>query len=626
MRDALVHRGPDDCGTFDDARVSLAHRRLSIVDPAGGAQPLFNEDRSVILVANGEIYNHTELRRDLERRGHRFATGSDNESIVHAYEEYGHRSVEHLDGMFAFVLYDQRRRRLFGARDRLGQKPLYFTSKPHGTDEERVRFAFASEMKSLWAHPTLRAESRLSIDGLVTYLLHDYVAGVRSIDQNIQRLLPAHAFELSLAEGENAPLRVWPYWKLEIASDDSAPGIDAVTAGEAALERFSVAIEKRLMSDVPLGVFLSGGIDSSTLVGLLRERLPERNFQTFSVSFDDPSFDESAHARLVAKHFDTDHHERMFSAADLLSELPAVSEALDEPFADPSILPTSLLCRFARQRVTVALGGDGCDELWAGYGPFQAVAAANWYRRVVPLALHRRVIVPLARRLPVSDADMSLDFKVNRFLRGAHAPVDLRTAVWMGPFCLEQLARLLPDAGEALVPERAFAALRTSPTPINDKDGLSGALDFFQRLYLPDDILTKVDRAGMMHSLEVRSPYLDHHLVEFVNSLPAGWKLRRGKTKYLFKQAIARRQLLPREILARPKKGFGIPVARWIRHDLAAAFREALVEDWPKELDMFDRGEIRRLHDEHCRRAANHYKELWALFMLVHWARNYLAR
>jgi asparagine synthase (glutamine-hydrolysing) len=631
MRDALRHRGPDEADILTDPEVSLGHQRLAIVDLRTGQQPCYNEDRSIAVIFNGEIYNHEALRAALEPLGHRYRSNSDTETIVHAYETYGPACVEKLDGMFAFVLYDRTQRLLFGARDRLGKKPLYYTFGPGGRPSERVRFAFASEPKGLLAHPELRSTFGLSHGGLISYLLNDYVVGPQSIFDGIHRLEPGSAFTFGLPGSGREGFREWKYWDLDFGPGSGKGGeVAEAEAGPRVLELLSAAIERRLMSDVPLGVFLSGGIDSSALVALLCRLRPPGEIKTFSIGFDEPSFDESPFAESVARHFRTDHHVRHFTASECLGRIPIVSGMTDEPFADPSILPVSMLCEFARETVTVALGGDGGDELFAGYDPFKAVRPGSLYHRWVPRTLHQRVFEPAARWLPSSDANMALQFKVSRFLRGASIAPEYRMAAWMGPFSLAQLRRLVPDLAAELMPERAYrpmidAYLRLQSAGATE---LQQALDFFERFYLPDDILVKVDRASMMHSLEVRAPYLDTALVEYANALPDRMKLRKGVTKYLLKKVLLGSDgdgagLVPRRNVERPKKGFGIPVARWIRKDLRVQFRESIIDDWPASLGMFDRREIERLYRDHIEGAANNYKELWALFMLANWARNY---
>jgi asparagine synthase (glutamine-hydrolysing) len=631
MREALRHRGPDEASLYTDPEVSLGHRRLSIIDLDTGQQPVYNEDRSVLVVFNGEIYNHQELRAALEQSGHRYASRSDTETIVHAYEAFGPACVERIHGMFAFVLYDRRRRLLFGARDRLGKKPFYYTFGPGGRPGGALAFAFASEPKALLEHPSLRNSFGLSREGLISYLLNDYVAGALCIFDGIHRLEPGCAFTFGLPGCEKEGFRKWRYWDIQFRRENGSDAdISEHEAGRHVVSLLSAAVERRLMSDVPLGVFLSGGVDSSSIVALLCKMHEPRQIKTFSIGFDESSFDESPYALAIARHFGTDHHVRHFTASECLSRIPKVAAMLDEPFADPSVLPVSMLCEFARETVTVALGGDGGDELFAGYAPFKAVWPGGLYHRWIPRPVHRRVLIPAARCLPASDANMALQFKVSRFLRGAAVAPDYRMAAWMGPFSLEQLRRLIPDVAGRLTPEEAYGPmievyrrLRTGGA-----SELQQALDFFERFYLPDDILVKVDRASMMHSLEVRAPYLDTALVEYCNALPDRMKLRGGVTKYLLKKAVVGRAgepgLVPESSVHRAKKGFGIPVARWIRRELKAEFQDVLEHNWPASLGMFDRGEIARLYHEHKSRAANNYKELWALFMLANWARDYL--
>lgn len=624
MRDRLWHRGPDDAGTFFDNEVSLGHRRLAIVDlsPAG-RQPLANEDGSVQVVFNGEIYNHHDFRRRLETLGHPFRTRTDTESILHAYEEWGSDCVGQLDGMFAFVLYDRRRRILMGARDRMGKKPLYYLGEAVGESENRIAFAFASEIKALRAHPVIEANLRLDHRALVSYLLCDYVSRAERILSPIRLLPPAHAFEFGLPGSTREGFRAWRYWEsAPIGAAEEAAGEERAAAR--LIELLEAAIARRLMADVPLGVFLSGGIDSSTLVALLRRIRPDQPIDTFSIGFDEPSFDESAAAAMVARHFQTRHHVRRFTITDMLSELPRVTRMLDEPFADPSVLPVSMLSAFARECVTVALGGDGGDELLAGYDPFRAIGPSRLYDLLTPARVHAQA-VRWARRLPRSYGNMGWPFRIERFLRGAKLPFGYRLPTWMGAFSLPGLERLLPDAGQELEPARAYEEILAEDARMVARGaGLLGrASRFYERFYLEGDILVKIDRASMLHSLEVRAPFLDREVVEFCHGLPAAWKLRRGG-KYLLRRAV--RNLLPTAILRRSKKGFGIPIAAWFRGALAKEGRQTLLDEWPGCLDFVCREEVARLWNEHQQGTANHYKELWALFMLARWAREHWDR
>ena len=681
MTDRLLHRGPDAGGLFVQPPVFLGHRRLSIVDLSNGQQPCFNEDGSIVIVFNGEIYNHPQLKPHLESLGHRYHSNCDTETILHAYETWGPDCVSHLNGMFAFVLYDTRQRLLFGARDRYGKKPLYYTSAPIASQDGRsqVEFAFASELKAFRAHPAFD-QWPVSMPALTDYLLSDYVVGEESIVAGISRLPAGSAFLFGLPDSAQSGWKSWKYWDFSVADesgsvltpvgnatgrnriaarngqpqDSSEPLPQAVRgvwqplpdaappsieeAGEELLRRLHQAVERRLLSDVPLGLLLSGGIDSSTLLAILAEHRTASQIDTFSIGFDEASFDESGYAEQVAKRFGTRHHCRRFTAAELQRRIPFIAEMLDEPFADPSVLPVSLLCEFARERVTVALTGDGGDELLAGYDPVQAVLPASRYRRFVPSFVHDAVVVPLSHWLPGSSDNMPLQFKVHRFLRGAVADPRIQAATWMGPFSLRQLQRLLPECEQFTDPDAAYAPFWKAYRSVSPAaaQGLAHCIDFFQRFYLTDDILVKADRASMMHSLELRSPFLDTEVAEYVNQLPVSYKYHRGVTKRLLKLALVRPRLrhrtgtteplLPAEIVYRRKKGFGIPVARWIRGELRPLFQRTLIDAWPESrLPQFNRWEIERLLQEHLSGRSNHYKELWALFMLALWAEQHLS-
>lgn len=618
MADRIAHRGPDGSGYFSSDGVSLGHRRLSIIDLEGGAQPISNEDGTVHIVFNGEIYNHRDLRRELQAAGHQFKTAADTESIVHAYEEFGVDCVNRLDGMFAFVLFDSRRRRLFGARDRFGKKPLYYTTPQSGS----LEFAFASELKSLREHPSVAKGLQVDARSLCDYLLNDYVVGERSIFEGIARLLAGCAFTYGLAGSERPGFHHWRYWDISLEPMQPVPSFDE--AADHILELLKDAVGRRLMADVPLGTFLSGGIDSSAIVAMLTQLLPVDQIQTFSIAFDEASFDESAYAQQVARRFGVKHHVKRFSASAMVEVLPGVVDMLDEPFADPSVLPVSMLCRFAREHVTVALGGDGGDELFAGYDPFRAIRWANWYS-AVPESAHAAARW-LARRLPASSRNMSLRFKAERFLRGSKVCALTRSPVWMGPFEPVTLRRVAPELASLLTDAECYQPQRSAAGRLGDP--YQQAIDFFERFYLVDDILVKVDRASMLHSLEVRAPFLDTRLAEYVNALPVHYKLRGGQSKAVLKHALAgkgRPEVVPRSIVHRSKKGFGIPVARWIKRELRDQFRAMLLSGWPTPVDVFDRRQVERLLDDHVRGKENNYKELWALYMLAHWSHRHLS-
>jgi len=603
MTRALRHRGPDDEGFFvasydGGVAVGLGFRRLAIIDLATGNQPIANEDASVQVVYNGEIYNYRELRAELESRGHRFATNADTEVIVHLYEELGRRCVERLNGMFAIALWDERERLLLLARDRFGKKPLYYVEVDGG-------LLFGSELKSLVEHPD--CPRRLDHESLAAYLAAEYVPTPRAILEGVRKLPAAH--RLVWQHGRAVVER---YWDL-FFEHDAVERTDDEYAEELR-ERLRAAVRRRLVSDVPLGAFLSGGIDSSSVVAFMAEALPSGSVKTFSIGFREQSFDESRHARRVAEHFGTDHHEDTFTASDMADLLPTIADALDEPFADASILPTYLLSRFTREHVTVALGGDGGDELLAGYPTFPADRVASLYP--MPRLLHERLVMPLADLLPVSTANFSFDFKLKRFLRGAGMPSGIRHPVWLGSFTPEEQRNLLvrPGRDPLETHRRAFGAAPTG-------DRVERLIYLYARTYLQDDILVKVDRASMACSLEVRAPFLDLELVEFLGRVPARLKLRRLDTKHILKRALA--DVLPEGIAARAKKGFGVPVADWIKGELREAVQDELSAERLRRQGIFEPAAVERLLGEHMSGRRDHRKPLWTLFMFQLWHRRW---
>ncbi|MFN0124922.1 MAG: asparagine synthase (glutamine-hydrolyzing) [Blastocatellia bacterium] len=602
MAAAIMHRGPDDDGFFLHNHVALGMRRLSIIDLAGGHQPIGNEDDTVHVVFNGEIYNFAPLRADLIARGHRFKTHSDTEVIVHLYEEYGDDLTRHLNGMFAFALWDEPRQRLLIARDRMGEKPLYYTL----TDEALV---FASELKALLQHPAVRRTPHLG--ALRKYLFYECVPAPFTMLEGVHKLPPAH--RLIFAHGQ---VRTEEYWRL----DYNVPRLD-ISEADAIAEtqhRLREAVKMRLVADVPLGVLLSGGIDSSCIAALAAETAGER-LKTFSIAFAEKSFDESAHARTVAAHLGTEHHEHCFTEREMLDIVPEIPRLLDEPLGDGSLIPTFLVSRFTRQHVTVALGGDGGDELFAGYPTYVAHRAAKLYG-ALPRFLRRGLIEPAVARMPVSTNNLSLDFRAKRFVRGAALPPGSRHQSWMGSYD-EALQRqlFLPDVIQAWPDEQVFAEIRAFDNGNGHGMTLTEKMMTLDaRLYLAECVLFKVDRASMAASLETRAPFLDHTLIEFLAQLPVDLKLRGTTTKYLLKQAM--RGKLPAEIIDRPKKGFGMPVARWVKGELRALVRDSLAPGRLQRHGIFNTGWVQQMLDEHELGRADHRKLIWTLLMFEMWA------
>ena len=550
MTSALAHRGPDGDGFYIDEirRVFLGHRRLAIIDVETGSQPMWNEDGQVGVIFNGEIYNHGELRAELVRRGHRFASHhSDTEVLVHGWEEWGDGLPLRLNGMFAFAIYDRRQDCLFLARDRFGEKPLYYAAAPGF-------LAFASELTALTHHPAVsRSLDQRALQKLFAY---GYIPAPHALFEGCRKLPAGHWLRYGISSGK---LDVRAYWTFRLEPDEGLVEKEEPRIVEELSELLVQAARRRQMSDVPLGVFLSGGLDSSLVLAALATNQSGSSLATFTIGFTEPSFDESPFARAVADHIGSRHHERRLDMAYARDLIPSVLAALDEPLGDASILPTSMLSAFAREKVTVALSGDGGDELFAGYDPFLALGPAAAYSRLMPAWGHKG-LRRLADLMPISQANMGLDFKVRRSLMGLSYPESVRLPVWMAPLEPRDLAELFetPVRVEEVYDE-AIALWDHG----SGRNTIDRALEFFTTFYLQNDILMKVDRASMMHSLETRAVFLDNDLVDFCRRLPNRFKLRNGDRKYLLKK-VARR-LLPKAIVDRKKKGFGIPLASWLR-------------------------------------------------------------
>jgi asparagine synthase (glutamine-hydrolysing) len=605
MCERMTHRGPDSEGLMTSTGVALGMRRLAIIDLQTGEQPATSEDGQISVILNGEIYNYRELRADLEQRGHRFRSASDTEVLPHLYEEHGSGMVQHLNGMFAFALWDERRRRLFIARDRFGEKPLYW-----GVFDNTL--LFASEAKVLLAHPAVRPS--LNLDALRQYLSFDYVPAPLSIYEGIHKLTAAHTLTV-----EGGRVEVQPYWCLSYKKQTPAPTEDEAAARLRELLEDSVRM--RLVSDVPLGVLLSGGVDSST-VAAMAVRSSSEPVKTFSISFAESSFDESSYARAVAKFLGTDHHEERLSVALAANLVGEIGSWMDEPFSDPSLVPTYLLSRFTRKHVTVALGGDGGDELFAGYPMYLGHNLARKYERV-PRFLRRALVEPLVSLLPVKTKNLSFDYKARRFVAGMKYDEVTRHHVWFGSFTPEEQASLLTEEAKARsegdIYREARRLLAENCDATNSVERMQ-SLD--ARLYLAEDILTKVDRASMAVSLEVRAPFLDPRVAEYAASLPLSYKLRGRTSKYILKRAVA--DLLPKFVTKRGKKGFGVPVAEWLKGKLRPLARDLLSEERIRRGGLFDAAYVRRLQDEHEQGRANHRKLLWTLLMFELWHESFI--
>jgi asparagine synthase (glutamine-hydrolysing) len=602
MTDALRHRGPDGSGRWDgtlgDWQITLGHRRLSIIDLAGGHQPLSNEDGTIWITFNGEIYNFKELQAKLVTQGHRFATRCDTEAIVHHIEQHGPDGLPDLNGMFAFALWNQTTGELLIARDRAGIKPLYYTPLDGGG------IAFASELTALLKHPGV--SHKIDRAGVASYFFADYVQPPLTILRDVRKLEPGHY----LTWDANDSVTVRPFWKLRPAEHDPDVASRMRPLAEMADDLWTLierAVEAQLMADVPVGVFLSGGIDSSIVAAAAQSKAA--GIHTFSIAFADPQFDESRYARAVADHLGTQHVEETFDETALLHTLDAALDALDEPMADPSILPTYLLSRVAAKHVKVALGGDGGDELWAGYPTYKAHAMAPAYE-MVPRFVRRALVEPLVARMPVSEGYQALEWKAKRFaLRWDDDPM-VRHLRWMSNTDIDDLSRLVfgyrgfPDGYDSVLHPRS-----------NDRLNAILALDFMT--YMSGSVLTKVDRASMAHSLEVRPPLLDNALIDYAFALPSSMKLNGKASKFLLKRAAAGH--LPDEIISRKKKGFGIPLSRWLKGPLAERV-ERITQPGPLwDAAGLDRDVFVRWWKEHLARKVDRSKPLWALIVLDHW-------
>ncbi len=606
MAGKIAHRGPDDAGLYHDKaslpEAVLGHRRLSIIDLSLHAhQPMSNEDGSIWIVFNGEIYNYEELKSGLEARRHKFISNTDTETVIHLYEEYGEECVKYLRGMFAFAIWDVRKKSLFAARDRVGKKPFVYY-------HDGEVFYFASEPAALIENKSI--ERRIDHEAINYYLTLGYIPSPLTVYKNVLKLPPAHILVF-----RNNQVTVKRYWSLDYSKKIDITEEDA--AGEV-LRLLKEAVRVRLHSDVPLGAFLSGGIDSSAVVGLMSGLVSGR-VKTFSIGFKEKDYNELAHAGRIAEKFDTEHHE-MIVKPDALSILPLLVERYGEPYADSSAIPTYYVCRETRRFVTVALNGDGGDELFAGYERYQAMLGAEIYRKLP--AFMRRMAKGLAGILPDSIDSKNRLRKIRRLFNGIELPAAGRYMRWISIFNDELRDALYTEelktslAGED--PGRLFRQY------IDGHDEL-GLLDRLlmtdTNVYLPEDLLVKVDIASMANSLEARSPFLDHKLMEFVARLPAQYKMHRFVKKYILKKAL--KGLIPDENLYRRKMGFGMPVGTWFRGELKDFMRDTILSKASFSKLYFKQETARKMIEDHIGMKRDYAPQLWALLMLELWYKRY---
>jgi asparagine synthase (glutamine-hydrolysing) len=600
MCQSIVHRGPDDEGTYVKDGAGLGVRRLSVIDIAGGRQPVFNEDKTICIVYNGEIYNFPELRRELESRGHRFLTHGDTEVIVHLYEEMGRDCVKRLRGMFAFAVYDTRNRCLLLARDRLGIKPLHYAFAGG-------RLLFGSEIKSILAvAPEL---ATIDQQALWRYMYFGYIPDPDTAFLPIKKLPPGHVLEF-----ERGKVSIHKYWDLPEYSTYQPRGEEECL--QELEQRLAEAVRIRLIADVPLGALLSGGTDSSTIVALMA-RAGSRPVKTFSIGFRHADFNEAPYARLVAERFGTEHRELILEP-DVAETLQSLTHSLEEPFGDSSILPTYYISRLARQQVTVALSGDGGDEAFGGYERYQV----HLQRRTfdwIPEWTGRFYRDHVHRKLPTSVLGRNLAYSVSlpwseRYIEGISLkPFDREMALLSDDFRSAALGDVDPLSAMRRYLDQALA-----------RDPLSRVLYLDSKTYLPGDILTKVDRMSMLTSLEVRVPILDHLFLEWVTGLPPEWKMRGKKQKYILTK-LAERVGVPKEVLNRPKQGFTLPLGHWMRNELKDLIMSVLMDSSTRQRGYFNAQGVQRLLDEHFQARRDHSARIWRFLMFELWQRNFIA-
>jgi len=604
MGDAIAHRGPDADGFFIDPGLGLVHRRLSIIDLNSGDQPIANETGAVQIVFNGEIYNYQTLRSDLERRGHRFKTFSDTEVLVHLYEDEGERLVEKLRGMFVFALWDRNNRRLLLGRDRLGIKPLYIY-------RDVEKFVFASELKGILAHPDIPRQ--IDPVALEDYLAFGMVTGSRSIFRNFEKLPPAHTLSITANQLSSTPHR---YWQLRFEPDETKSIENWQDEIRAKLDE---SVRLHLIADVPVGAFLSGGVDSSAIVATAANA-GQGKLQTYSIGFREQSYSELPFARMVADRFKTNHVEEIVTpdAVELLDQL---THNFDEPFADASAVPTYLVSRLAARHVKVVLSGDGGDEAFGGYSRYAHDIKEAAIRRRLPFWF-RRLLGRIAPVWPKADW-LPRPLRAKTLL--TNLALDTNDAyINTLSLCRPPLRRLLlaPDIAGSLNGHVPGYAMRSAFNNAPSGDALAGMLATDFETFLPDDFLVKVDRASMACGLEVRPPLLDHELLELSARIPSRLKVRNGRTKWIFSEAV--RSRLPAQILDRPKQGFDIPVDAWLRGPLSDQFEDIVLATNSRVGDFINKDVVRQLNKAHQRGTGRHGNVLWAILVLSHWCNRYL--
>lgn len=605
MSNSIQYRGPDNSNHYSEPGLAIGNNRLAIVDIDSGNQPIFNEDRSLVIVYNGEIYNHRKLRDELIGKGHRFKTQSDTETVLHAFEEYGPDCVNRFNGMFAFAVWNTRNKSLFLARDRLGIKPLYITFLNSG-------LAFASEAKAL-LH-LVPGDAKPDWSSIYSFFSFGYVPSPASPFAGIQKFPPGHYGWV-----KNGKLESTRYWSPEI-------GLGEEISMEAAQEKLLALIEQsvnlELMSDVPVGVFLSGGLDSSA-VALFAKNKSRSKVKSFSLKFEETTHDESADARMVAEHLGLEHHECLLTKDLLRDALLKVTQSLDEPFGDSTVLPLLVLSEFARKHVKVVLTGWGGDEIFAGYPTYKAHLLSKWYRKL-PKFFSSQMIPYFVNSLPVSDKYMSFEFKAKRFIKGMDLPPELQHFLWMEYFGEQQKKSLFTKNILDQAQEDSLLPVRELLPQLPEKDIVSRVLHLDSLFFLEGNGLFQADRMTMAASLEARVPLLNNDLVDYVNALPIHIKMQNGSPKELFRKAL--KPYLPGPIIKKPKKGFGPPSSAWTRGLFADEFDRLFTREKIEAEGIFNYCEIERMVQEHQGRKADHGRNLWALLSFQLWHNRFISK
>ncbi len=605
MLDAMRYRGPDQQGFHVFNHCAIGVNRLSIIDMKTGDQPIHNEDNSIWIVYNGEIYNYQLLRKELASKGHLFYTNTDTEVIIHLYEQYGIEGFEKLNGMFAFAVYDEKQEKLILTRDRIGIKPLYY-SLPDG-------LVFASEMKTLLAMK--HNAYKLNLSGIAQYLSYDYTPAPNTMVNGIFKLMPGMCLikdKGTMYEKQFVNNRVNAY--LEVKNDGQSENEIAGQLGEI----LSEAVKDQMAADVPVGIFLSGGIDSSAIAYFASKIKPDIN--SFSISFEEPSFDESTYARLMSDKLGLKHYSKVFTCGLFKELFHHLIDFMDEPIADPSIIPTYALSKLAGKQVKVVLSGEGGDEMFAGYPTYTAHKFASLYNSL-PGILRKGMIEPLIKLLPVSDKNLSFDFIAKRFVSSSSLQAVRRHTQWMGGFAYQELSLLLRKELFRSIEDSLYQPVKEL---IEYTKGLSdpetaNIMDIV--MYLPDDLLVKIDRATMAASIESRVPLLDNRVIRFSKALPFEYKLKGMTHKYILKKLM--KDKLPDSIINRKKKGFGIPLTKWLRHDFRHEAEMLLSKDSVESIGVFNYPYISRLLQEHIRGSRDNRKKLWPIIVLVKWLQRY---